>query len=158
MYSQKNIIHSYNYLKAIIGMAGWLFVSSINIYGQSKPNIILLMADDLGWGDVGFNGNPFIKTPELDMMAMNSIEFTRFYSASSVCSPTRGSCLTGRNPERYGIHFANVGSLKAKEITLAEVLKKKGYMTGHFGKWHLGTLSKTILDGHRSKKEKEIAN
>ena len=137
-------------------MAVWLFVN-ISVYGQSKPNIILLMADDLGWGDVGFNGNPFIKTPELDKMSMNSIQFTRFYSASPVCSPTRGSCLTGRNPERYGIHFANVGSLKAEEITLAEVLKKKGYTTGHFGKWHLGTLSKTIPDGHRGGKEKEIA-
>jgi arylsulfatase A-like enzyme len=156
MHGHKYIVHGYNYLKTIIGISAWLFVS-VAIYGQSKPNIILIMADDLGWGDVGFNGNPFIKTPELDLMASKSIQFSRFYSASPVCSPTRGSCLTGRNAERYGIYFANVGSLKAKEITLAEVLKKEGYTTGHFGKWHLGTLSKTMRDGHRGGKEKEIA-
>lgn len=123
--------------------------------GQERPNIILLMADDLGWGDVGFNGNPFVKTPELDKMAANSIQFTRFYAGAPVCSPSRGSCLTGRNAERYGIYFANVGHIKKEEITLAEVLKHEGYTTGHFGKWHLGTLSNTVVDGHRGGREKE---
>lgn len=145
------------YLKILIYIPLWILAIEMAC-GQHKPNIVLVMSDDLGWGDVGFNGNPFIKTPELDLMASKSIQFTRFYSASAVCSPTRGSCLTGRNAERYGIHFANVGSLAAKEITLAEVLKQEGYLTGHFGKWHLGTLSKTIRDGHRGGKEKEIAH
>ncbi|GAB3925799.1 sulfatase family protein [Larkinella terrae] len=117
-----------------------------------RPNVILVMADDLGWGDVGFNGNPQIKTPELDKMAANGLQFTRFYSGAPVCSPTRGSCLTGRNPERYGIFFANVGHIKPQETTLAEVLKANDYATGHFGKWHLGTLSKTVRDGHRGGK------
>ena len=68
-----------------------------------KPNIILIMCDDLGWGDTGFNGNEIIKTPNLDMLAGKGIVFNRFYSASAVCSPTRGSCLTGRNPYRGDI-------------------------------------------------------
>ena len=120
-----------------------------------KPNIIMVMADDLGWGDVGFNGSALIKTPELDKMASHSLQFTRFYSGAPVCSPTRGSCLTGRNPERYGILFANVGHMKPEEVTIAETLKTLGYSTGHFGKWHLGTLSKTIRDGHRGGKNND---
>lgn len=105
-----------------------------------KPNIILCMADDMGWGDPGFNGNKIIKTSNLDKMAKAGMRFTRFYSGAPVCSPTRGSCLTGRHPYRYGIFSANVGHMPEEEITLAEALKTQGYTTGHFGKWHLGTL------------------
>ncbi|EON74966.1 Arylsulfatase [Lunatimonas lonarensis] len=107
------------------------------------------MADDLGWGDVGFNGNFYIQTPNLDDMARNGIQFNRFYAASAVCSPTRGSALTGRHPERYGITHANVGHMKPEEITLAEALKGQGYATGHFGKWHLGTMTVTEKDANR---------
>ncbi|GAA0879151.1 sulfatase-like hydrolase/transferase [Algoriphagus jejuensis] len=114
-----------------------------------RPNIILIMADDLGWGDVGFNGNKVIMTPGLDKMASSGVVLDRFYAAAPVCSPTRGSFLTGRHPFRYGIYFANVGFLKAQEITLAEELKKQGYTTGHFGKWHLGAISDSIPDGRR---------
>ena len=78
---------------------------------SQKPNIILCMADDLGWGDPGFNGNQIIKTPQLDDMASEGLVFNRFYSSSPVCSPTRGSCLTGRHPYRYGIFGANTGHL-----------------------------------------------
>ena len=98
------------------------------------------MADDMGWGDPGFNGNSIIKTPNLNAMAKAGMRFTRFYSGAPVCSPTRGSCLTGRHPYRYGIFGANVGHMPKEEITLAEALKMQGYTTGHFGKWHLGTL------------------
>ena len=108
---------------------------------KSSPNIILCMADDLGWGDVGYNGNPTIQTPNLDEMAASGIQFNRFYSGSAVCSPTRGSCLTGRNPFRYGIYSANNGHLKEDEVALSEVFKELGYATGHFGKWHLGTMT-----------------
>ena len=117
--------------------------------GADRPNVILIMADDLGWGDVGFNGNATIKTPALDKMATDGLVMRRFYSASAVCSPTRGSCLTGRHPNRYGIFHANVGHLPTQEITLAELLRERGYTTGHFGKWHLGTLTKTIDDANR---------
>lgn len=107
------------------------------------------MADDLGWGDVGFNGNTVIKTPGLDKLAASGIVLDRFYSGALVCSPTRGSWLTGRHAFRYGIYFANSGYLKSQEITLAEVMKMNGYTTGHFGKWHLGAISNTIPDGRR---------
>ena len=119
---------------------------------KKPPNIILLMADDLGWGDTGYNGHPHLQTPHLDEMAANGLTFERFYAAAPVCSPTRGSCLTGRNPFRYGIFSANVGSLPQEEITLAELLKAEGYRTGHFGKWHLGTLTIDTLDANRGGK------
>ena len=114
-----------------------------------RPNIILMMCDDLGWGDVGFNGGKIIQTPHLDEMAKAGLRFERFYAAAPVCSPTRGSCITGRHPYRYGVFFANVGHMRAKELTLPELLKEHGYTTGHFGKWHLGTLTKTGKDANR---------
>ena len=117
----------------------------------SPPNVILLMADDLGWGDVGFNGNDSILTPHLDGLAKEGIIFSRFYAAAPVCSPTRATCLTGRHHERYGIHYANSGHLKQEELTLQEILKEKGYLTGHFGKWHLGTLTTSEIDANRGK-------
>ena len=116
---------------------------------NGRPNVILVMADDLGWGDVGFNGNTVIKTPNLDAMAKNGLRFERFYAQAPVCSPTRGSVLTGRHPYRYGIFSANVGHMRPKELTLAEALKANGYTTGHFGKWHVGTLTKTVPDANR---------
>lgn len=119
------------------------------LVAAEKPNIILVMCDDLGWGDVGFNGNKIIRTPHLDTMAKNSLRFERFYAAAPVCSPTRGSCITGRHPYRYGVYFANTGHMKTEELTLAELLKKHGYATGHFGKWHLGTLTKTETEANR---------
>lgn len=118
----------------------------------SKPNIILLMADDQGWGDTGYNGHPHLKTPHLDAMASNGATYERFYSASAVCSPTRGSVMTGRHPLRYGICHANCGHIKDEEVTLGEMLKAQGYTTGHFGKWHLGTLTQDTLDANRGGK------
>jgi arylsulfatase A-like enzyme len=117
-----------------------------------SPNVILIMTDDQGWGDVGYIGHPHITTPALDEMAANGVVFKRFYSASPVCSPTRGSVLTGRHPNRFGINWANIGHLEEEEITLPELLKDKGYATGHFGKWHLGTLTKDVLDANRGGK------
>ncbi len=117
----------------------------------NPPNIILCMADDQGWGDVGFNGHAFLKTPNLDQLANAGIKFNRWYAAAPVCSPTRGSCLTGRHPYRYGIYTANKGHLKPEEIGLQEILKEQGYATGHFGKWHLGTLTTKVKDANRGK-------
>ena len=117
----------------------------------AKPNIILCMADDMGWGDTSYNGHPVLKTPHIDKMAAEGLRFNRFYSSSPVCSPTRASCLTGRHPFRQGITFANTGKLQKKEITLPELLKAQGYNTGHFGKWHLGSLTTKIKDAHRGR-------
>jgi len=115
----------------------------------NRPNIILTMCDDLGYGDVGFNGNDIIRTPHLDAMAKDGARFERFYAGAPVCSPTRGTCLTGRHYFRYGVTHANKGCLPAEEINLAQLLKAQGYATGHFGKWHLGPLTKTITEGNR---------
>ncbi len=107
------------------------------------PNIVLLMCDDLGYGDTGFNGNTVIATPHLDALRTQGARFTRFYAGGPVCSPTRGTCLTGRHYSRYGITHANVGHLPEQEFTLARMCRERGYATGHFGKWHLGTLERT---------------
>ena len=115
----------------------------------NHPNIVLLMCDDLGYGDVGFNGNEVIRTPHLDALAGESLRFTRFYAGGPVCSPTRGTCLTGRHYSRYGITHANQGRLPTQEVTLAGVCKQSGYRTGHFGKWHLGTLTRDQADSNR---------
>ena len=117
-----------------------------------KPNIILIMADDLGYGDVGFNGNKIIKTPAMDKMAASGMTFSNFYAGGPVCSPTRGTVLTGRHYFRYGIFSANIGHLPTAEITLPELLKEQGYATGHFGKWHIGTLSKELSSKGESRK------
>ena len=102
------------------------------------PNVIMLMSDDQGWGDVGFNGNEIVQTPNLDDMAASGVRFDRFYASAPLCSPTRGSCLTGRYPFRFGILAAHTGGMRVGETTIAEVLKKKDYQTGFFGKWHIG--------------------
>ena len=117
-----------------------------------KPNVILMMADDLGWGDVGFNGNKNIITPYLDAMAESGIRFTNFYAAAPLCSPTRASCLTGRSPFRQGIFAAHTGGMRHAEKTIAEVLKPEGYRTGFFGKWHLGWVEPDKINsrGHYS--------
>jgi len=140
-------------------LAGMLFPSCkerVAKESNQATNIIMVMADDLGWGDVGFNGNKIIKTPGLDKLASSGVIFDRFYSAAPVCSPTRGSFLTGRHPFRYGIYFANRGFMKDQEITLAEELKKLGYKTGHFGKWHLGAISDSLPDGRRGGRGTEV--
>ena len=115
------------------------------------PNVILCMTDDQGWGDTGYNGHKTLKTPHLDAMSKAGLRFDRWYSGAPVCSPTRGSCITGRHPYRYGITFANVGHMKKEEVTLAEALKTRGYATGHFGKWHLGTLTTKVKDANRGR-------
>ena len=117
--------------------------------GPARPNVILVMADDLGWGDLGCFGHPDLKTPHLDALANDGLRFTRFHAAAPVCSPTRASCLTGRHPYRAGIRGANSGHLGADEVTLQGLLGKAGYRTGHFGKWHLGTLTKTLKESNR---------
>ena len=103
----------------------------------SAPNIVLLMGDDHGWEETGYNGHPHVKTPVLDEMAAKGLRMDRFYAAHPSCSPTRGSVLTGRHPNRYGT-FNPGRSIRPKEITIAQIVRKAGYATGHFGKWHLG--------------------
>jgi arylsulfatase A-like enzyme len=109
--------------------------------GTVRPNIVLMMADDQGWGETGYNGHPHLKTPVLDEMARSGLRLDRFYAASPVCSPTRASVLTGRHANRSGA-FAPNWSTRPEEITIAQILKSAGYRTGHFGKWHVGPVKK----------------
>ncbi|MEM7454580.1 MAG: sulfatase-like hydrolase/transferase [Planctomycetota bacterium] len=134
---------------------------------STYPNVILIMTDDQGWGDVEFPqqlspspddpedavyaGHPELKTPRLREMAEAGMQFNRFYSACPVCSPTRCSFLTGRHYRRTLVDHANVGRMLNRELTLTEVALSLGYNTGHFGKWHLGTLDKSVhpVDSNR---------
>lgn len=111
----------------------------------TPPNVVIIFADDLGYGDLGCYGSPVIRTPHLDQMAAEGLRFTDFYSAAEVCTPSRAALLTGRLPIRNGmcgkrrVLFPNSeGGLPPAEITIAEALKEKGYATKHIGKWHLG--------------------
>lgn len=103
---------------------------------EVKPNIIFVMADDMGWGQTGYRGHPVLKTPNLDAMEENGLRFDRFYAGNPVCSPTRACVMTGRTNERTGVLTHGYG-LRLQEKTIAQALKTKGYVTGHFGKWHL---------------------
>lgn len=106
------------------------------------PNIILLMGDDHGWDETGYNSHPHLKTPVLDEMAASGLRLDRFYAAHPSCSPTRASVMTGRHPNRCGT-FAPNYSTRPEEITIAQLLRKTGYICGHFGKWHLGPVKKS---------------
>lgn len=112
---------------------------SMKVASAAPPHIVLVMADDQGWGQTGYYGHPVLKTPHLDAMAESSLRFDRFYAGAPVCSPTRASVLTGRANDRTGV-LSHGYALRRQEITLPAILAKAGYRTGHFGKWHLNAL------------------
>ncbi len=107
--------------------------------GDARPNIVLVMTDDQGWAQVGFHGDPVLRTPHLDRLAGESVEMTRFY-VSPVCAPTRAALMTGRYNYRTGVVDTYIGRalMEPGEVTVAEMLRDAGYRTGIFGKWHLG--------------------
>ncbi len=116
---------------------------------SDRPNIIIILADDLGYGDLGCYGHPSIRTPNLDRMAQEGLRFTDFYAGQSLCTPSRAALLTGRfavrsgmagGPGRHVLYPNNPGGLPADEVTIASALKSKGYATCAIGKWHLGDL------------------
>lgn len=113
------------------------FIHHPSSSAESSPNIILMMGDDHGWEETGYNGHPHVKTPVLDDMARTCFLFENFYAAHPSCSPTRASFMTGRHPNRMGT-FTPGFSIRPEEITLPQILGKAGYHCGHFGKWHLG--------------------
>jgi arylsulfatase A-like enzyme len=113
--------------------------STLALAATERPNVVVILTDDQGYGDLGCHGNPVLKTPNLDRFHRESTRFTNFYS-SPLCSPTRSSLMTGRYSYRTGIVDTWVGlaQMRSSEVTLAEILKSAGYRTGLFGKWHLG--------------------
>ena len=131
----------------VVCFFSWILLSAVGLNSDSSlpaaepPDIILLMGDDHGWDETGYNGHPFLKTPVLDEMAASGLRFDRFYSAHPSCSPTRGSIITGRHPNRYGTFSPNC-SIRPEEISIAHIMSKAGYACGHFGKWHLGPVKK----------------
>lgn len=135
-------------LKTLLASSLVFIVACTNNPKQSEtkqltesPNIVLMMGDDHGWDEVGYNGHPFVKTPVLDEMAKSGMRFDRFYSGHANCSPTRGSFLTGRHPNRYGTFSPN-WSLRPEEISIGHLMKDAGYASAHFGKWHVGPVKK----------------
>ena len=100
------------------------------------PNIVFMFADDLGYGDLGCYGHPYAKTPALDQLAKEGTRFTQFYVTGVTCNPSRTGLMTGRFPARFPKYAADFGF--GKHATITELLKKRGYKTGHFGKWHIG--------------------
>jgi arylsulfatase A len=120
--------------------------NDVAVQERAQPNIVVLFADDMGYGDLGSYGHPYNRTPNLDTLAAEGQRWTDFYVAASVCSPSRGALLTGRLPVRTGIYGKQIGvyfpgdpgGMPAQEVTLAEALQQVGYRTGIFGKWHLG--------------------
>jgi arylsulfatase A-like enzyme len=143
IFTMKKLLFALLYIGATFGNAAL----------ADKPNIILILADDLGYMDVGaFNSKTFYETPHIDSLAQRGMKFTQGYAACCVCSPTRGSIMTGKYPVRFGItnfiggaRFGklspapNVDHLRLEEVTIAETLRDSGYSTFFAGKWHLGT-------------------
>lgn len=132
----------------LISLISWIG-DDLKAYAQApeKPNFVIIFADDMGYGDLSSYGHPTIHTPNLDRMASEGQKWTNFYVGSSVCTPSRAAIMTGRLPVRNGmtskVHRVlqpwSTNGMPQSEITIAEQLKKAGYNTGAFGKWHLGS-------------------
>jgi len=134
-------------------MVHWKFLVSLIIFGMSgastalavseRPNIVIILADDLGYGDIGAFGANDIATPNIDALGARGLRFTDFYAGHNVCSPSRAALLTGRHSHRMGISYVFQGSspdgMPLEEVTIAEMLKSVDYATGLVGKWHLGS-------------------
>ncbi|MDG1995576.1 MAG: sulfatase-like hydrolase/transferase [Emcibacteraceae bacterium] len=138
------------------GLIGLFLILTFQIASAKQPNIVIIYADDLGYGDLGVYGNPSIKTPKIDQLAKEGQKWTNFYVAAPVCTPSRAALLTGKYPVRNGLYgkeigvfFPNAkGGIPEEEITIAEILKSNGYITAMFGKWHLGDAEYALPTRH----------
>ena len=135
-----------DFLKAVSLASAGLLVSRFPRRGAEaaeargkRPNVVLIMTDDQGWGQTGYYNHPVLKTPNIDKMAAGGLRFDRFYAGAPVCSPTRASVLTGRANNRTGVP-SHGHALRLQEKTLPVAMQAAGYRTGHFGKWHLNGL------------------
>lgn len=114
-------------------------VVTVSTFGDTRPNVVLVMSDDQGWGQTGYYNHPVLNTPNLDNMADSGLRLDRFYSGGCTCSPTRSSVMTGRTNDRTGVYEHGWG-LNLQEKTIAQAMRSAGYNTAHFGKWHLNYL------------------
>ena len=130
----------------ILGSLGLLACAACGSVSEQRPNFVVILADDLGYADIGAYGSKRNRTPHLDRMAAEGLRFTDFHSNGPMCTPTRAALLTGRYPQRFGEQFESAISgvddydigLPLDAVTIAEVLRSEGYATGMYGKWHLG--------------------
>ena len=126
-------IQNLYHLLIVSVLACWAGVLEAN---DSPPNIVFMFADDLGYGDLGCYGHPYAKTPALDRLASQGTRFTQFYVTGVTCNPSRTGLMTRLFPARFAKYAADFGF--GDRLTITELLKRKGYKTGHFGKWHIG--------------------
>ncbi|GMV95774.1 MAG: sulfatase-like hydrolase/transferase [Phycisphaerae bacterium] len=133
-----------------LGFLVVVFLTAPGLAADRPPNVIVFLADDLGYGDVGCNGCPDIRTPHIDALARKGLRFTNYHAASPICAPSRAAMLTGRCPPRIGMSSqVNIASglevegIPGSEVTFAELAQSKGYATAVFGKWHLGSTPAT---------------
>ena len=131
-------------MKLLLRMFALFVAGALPGLAADKPNVIIILADDLGYGDISAFGNELFETPHIDALAADGVRFTDFHSNGAVCSPTRAALLTGRYQQRTGINGVVTAArhrhtgLPLAEVTFAELVKESGYSTGLFGKWHVG--------------------
>jgi len=128
-------------MKPALTLLALLHLAITALAADRKPNVIFVLADDLGWAELGCYGNTFNETPHLDKLAKQGLRFTHAYAAAPVCSPYRAALLTGQHPARVGIldylRPNSSNALPVSQVTLPKMLRRNGYATGMVGKWHL---------------------